>query len=262
MNHHNDVGASSAWTLSSSSSWGTVHPSGYPESDPSFSQSWGTDRSKTPFGSVSNFSLGPQGSFASGSPSWGSQATLVHGVHPSSSMSYPASPLSTASTMTLVNAPVGVQGLSHIGYPTFVSGPSPRVHLHPSLHDGRLGIDFTRAPPAHNNLLVSAFNPTITYMEVRFEGFPHWTLRAHTAHPLTIWDILTHIYHHLQAVDVEATSANHRAPQSITCSRDQNYNSGSHSSGGRRINALGRRTKLAGFKPTGGANGWIACFSF
>lgn len=98
-------------------------------------------------------------------------------------------------------------------------------------------------------------------MDVNFEGFPYWTLRIHTHHALTIWDIFGYVHYHLQAVDVEATSANQRNPHNVVHSRDRKSNSGSHCSGGRRIDALGRKTKFAGFKPTGGANGWTVYFS-
>ncbi|KAH9483340.1 hypothetical protein JR316_0005446 [Psilocybe cubensis] len=168
MNHSTNVGVSSAWTLSSSSSWGTASASGYSDCDSS-SQSWGVDRGKTPFGSVSSVSLGPSGSTTSVPSPWGSQATLVNGGHalpPEASSSYsytryPGPSLSTASTTTLVNPPVGVQG----------------------------DVDLSRNEKNHN------LNPAV------------------------------------------------------------------HGAGVRRIDALGRRTKFAGFKPTGGANGWIIYFS-
>uniref|UniRef100_A0A8H7XMG6 DUF6699 domain-containing protein n=1 Tax=Psilocybe cubensis TaxID=181762 RepID=A0A8H7XMG6_PSICU len=270
MNHSTNVGVSSAWTLSSSSSWGTASASGYSDCDSS-SQSWGVDRGKTPFGSVSSVSLGPSGSTTSVPSPWGSQATLVNGGHalpPEASSSYsytryPGPSLSTASTTTLVNPPVGVQGLSHLGYPTHLPERSPHLYLHPSLQDSRLCIDFARPLPkfAPKNLQFSGFNPSITYMDVHFEGFPYWTLRIHTHHALTMWDIISHIHYHLQSVDIEATSANQRTTHNVLHARNHNLNPAVHGAGVRRIDALGRRTKFAGFKPTGGANGWIIYFS-
>lgn len=105
----------------------------------------------------------------------------------------------------------------------------------------------------------SAFHPGMTYAHITIQGPVKWSFRIHMPQALTVYDVLSQIYHYLQGYDGNQESlSSMMKPQSLSVGdyRDHNAQRGSYGSGVKRCDLLGPRHFLAGFEPAHGENAW------
>ena len=124
----------------------------------------------------------------------------------------------------------------------------------------RVFVDFAHPPSmtpktynSHTSMICSAFNPSMTYAKIIIHGPSKWILQAHSAQPLTVYTILSQIYHFLQQADFphDALSSRMRFPNANAGEfREQSSHRDGYGSGVRRIDLLGPRHFLYGFAPS------------
>ncbi|KAF8874867.1 hypothetical protein CPB84DRAFT_1752842 [Gymnopilus junonius] len=229
------------------SSWGTSvgSPSSKQVTSPSLS-SWGTVQSKSPSGTATPTSFGHPGSLLNHAREFspGKLANIIPRV------------------VYRFFCVVDNVALPHLGRPT-----QGVIGLNPALQDGRLCFNFANPPPPpspsesriYGICHSSAFNPSMSYAQINFEGFPHWVLRMELPQALTVFTILQHVYQFLQEPDMQGTQfarpGGHNHHQ-LSYSRDAKSPSAHPYVGKKRILCLGPRTLFAGLTPAPGANSW------
>ncbi|KAF8955006.1 hypothetical protein BDZ97DRAFT_349477 [Flammula alnicola] len=268
MSHHSYTQPSTPSMEASSRSWGTASSTAHPgyASPALTTSSWGSVHSKTSLvypSNVSTYSFGIP-SHLSWSPDSSRDSQTVQGTPPPGVWPgpMPASPPygGSASSTSLISA--------H-GHGVGVPAPGLAVRLHPILEAGRLWIDLAYPPSMnpsavnyHPSMTDTAFNPSMSYMQVQFYENPKWSLRIHNPQGVTVFIILNHIFNYLQlpdSQDVQATRAvNDFRLDHMADHRHQNASSASFNAGQKRIDMLSRRRLFAGLSPIpGGHNSWV-----
>lgn len=246
--------------VGSISSWGTIPTSAPPPKSMGSSSAFSVHFNSP---AQTSHSLAPSLGQVGPSPQWHAESLSSHPSYSpfvASSRSSEKSSSKWALIPSLSSTQVDFPGPDVNNGPVL---PPPHIEIIPCLtvdSSSRVYVDFAhplsmtpRTYNSHPSMMCSAFNPSMTYAQVIIHGPSKWILQVHTGQPLTVYGILSKVYHFLQQADLpqDALSSRMRSPNANAGEfREQSSHRDGYGSGVRRIDLLGPRRFLYGFAPS------------